>query len=206
MKPLLIFIAFALAAILGTLEHELGHYIVAKAQGFEPNIHYGFTMVKDAKGLIAAAEQNGTTIELSRKFNNNTLGGPAMTMLTGTAGLIALLILRRRNAIDAYKPLHLFWIIVALCWSREIYTSAFGLYDHVMNNTCSSDETYLLRYYHLPAWPTFLTLFIISFGICAWVCFKLVERHRLQLFFYGIAGSLAGAALWFVWLGPVLLP
>jgi hypothetical protein len=206
MKPLLIFFAFALAAILGTLQHELGHYIVAEAQGFDAEIHYGFTSTTNARELIDAAEQNGNTQALYKKFNYNTLGGPAMTMLTGTTGLIALLILRRRNAIDAYKPLHLFWIIVALCWSREIYTSTFGLYDHVVHNTNASDETRLLQHYGIAPWSGFASLFIISFGVCALVCFRLVERHRWQLFFYGIAGSLAGAALWFGWLGRVLLP
>jgi len=206
MKPLLIFLAFALAAILGTLQHELGHYIVAEAQGFDAEIHYSFTTLKNSKGLIAVAEQQDSTQALYKKFNNNTLGGPAMTILTGTVGVIALLILRRRNTIDAYKPLHLCWIIVALCWSREIYTSSFRLYDHVMHNTSASDETYLLQYNGIAALPGFISLFVISFSICAWVCFGLVQRHRWQLFCYGIAGSLAGAALWFGWLGRAVLP
>jgi hypothetical protein len=206
MKPLLIFFAFALAAIPGTLEHELGHYIAARAQGFDAEIHYGFTTVRNYRELIEIAELNGTTIELSKKFNYNTLGGPIMTMLTGTVGILVLLMLRRRNTIDAYNPLHLFWIIVALCWSREIYTASFGLYDHIMRNTCGSDETWLVAYYHISPWLAFITLFMVSFAICAWVCFGLVQRHRWPLFFYGIAGSLAGAALWFGWLGRVLLP
>lgn len=207
LQPLFIFMAFALAAILGTLHHELGHYLVARAQGFDAQIHYGFTSIDNSCALIAEAKMNGRSEQLFNCFMLNKAGGPAITILTGIIGIAGLLVLRRHAVVDAYRPKHLLWIILALFWSREVYMSSFCLFKYyVLGKSSRGDEPQLLLYWGIPQWLGLGVLFVISFSLCAWVCFGLVQRHRWQLFFYGIAGSLAGAALWFAWLGPLLLP
>lgn len=100
----LLAISFVLATIVGTVSHELGHYIPAKYYGFEPKLHYAsvsYGESAESTALYLYYEKHKEKIqsaknspekdhfqkllkELNRKYFLITLGGPVQTMLTGT--------------------------------------------------------------------------------------------------------------------------
>lgn len=76
-------IGFISATVIGTLSHEFGHYAVAEYLGYDASINYGSTALNHT-GIIPAGDRFLIT-----------LGGPAETILTGTVGVILLLLYRK---------------------------------------------------------------------------------------------------------------
>lgn len=109
-------IAFSLAAVVGTLTHELGHIAVAKSLGYETQLHYG-SMNWNRQSIIdtihalnlryqTELENNLPFPERERYFHLSQtlsmdsllirLGGPLETILTGCLGLFFLIVRRIR--------------------------------------------------------------------------------------------------------------
>lgn len=206
MPALRIFIFFFVAAIAGTLLHECGHALVAVLFGFHPEVHYAYcTSLSEAD---REAVQQGLLIY--RQYPESiwiTLGGPLQTIITGTAGIAGLLILRSKTAIDAYNSKHLLWIVLAYFHSRWVMNSAGILYKiYVSGSDSHSDEVRLFKHWNIDVATGTWVLLIISSLLLAYVTFILVRKHRWPLIVLGGLGSIAGGWFWLVWAGPVLMP
>jgi hypothetical protein len=81
---LFLFLSFILAAIVGTLSHELGHYAVAEWLGCDAVIHFGSMGIIDSGSVPEGRTSHGLWI---------TFGGPLQTVLTGSIGLMFFFVL-----------------------------------------------------------------------------------------------------------------
>lgn len=209
MKPVLLFIAFAFVAIIGTLSHEAGHYLVCQYYHLPAHIAYASTQW-DVDVLMRMKEQAiaGNISQFDMMLNGILLAGPAETILTSIIGFAWLVRLSKHGEIDVYKPLHLIAIALALFCSREVFNAAVAIIKMLAftNSEIISDEYRILDYYNIPQLPGQSLLIITCASACVYICFVLVKKHRKALILSGVAGSLAGYSMWMYWLGPLLLP
>ena len=134
-----LFLSFIFFTIFGTLSHEFGHYIVAKAKGYSARVSYGYATWEDKKNqpfIDSTYEKYYREIEANRSFPEKkkydqvlskqsndgfwiTWGGPIQTMLTGTIGFW-LLLLQRRKMIETQRINLYQWLLVflSLFWLR----------------------------------------------------------------------------------------
>lgn len=213
MKNLKIFLAFFIAAILGTLLHECGHILVSLLTGCK-SFHLGYAYMHP---LDCNYEYYPPLTVLGEAYNQTvihkllwiTLGGPLQTNLTGLLGIFLLYRLSRRRAVDAWKGLDLFYIVLAYFLSRNIFNGLTGfLHIGVAKGRGGSvgDETKIFHYFGIDSTIGHVSLMLIATALLAYVTFVLVRHHRLQLILWGGLGSIAGVAIWMRWWGPLLLP
>ncbi len=223
-------IAFAFTAIAGTLLHECGHYIAARAWGYHSTISYAFTNWDDAETdsiLQTAYAKYGDQIiqhqpypeqekvQLLEHKNRTdsfwiTLAGPLQTMLTGSLGL--LLIFIYRNRYTSVNPLS-FWewlpIFLSLFWERQVFNFFAGARLSFLKAVPSlqSDETKLSIYFNWPGWLLNTITALIGLVFSIFVVFKIVPSNYRSIFIMaGLAGGLGGFIIWIKLLGPMLLP
>ena len=146
-----------------------------------------------------------------------TFWGPVETMITGSIGFL-LLWLNRDKRLSTELPLRV-WICVYLCffWSRQVFNflSWIGTYIFTGHISAGGDEVKLSRYLSSAGdnatvlqlgWFGFVTA-VIAAVILLWATFTIVpKQQRFSFIIAGIVGSLSGFAIWFKWLGPVILP
>lgn len=219
---------FILATTIGTVSHEAGHYLVMNGMGFNPSLHYATTSYGESienNQLISYYESNKAKIHspgrsqekehfnqmsrhLDRKFFYCTLGGPIQTIITGTLGFV--LLWTRRKKILARGSLRLrewFFLFLAFFWSRQLANFLTGAYYFMRGGKSSGDEDTIARYLNLPNWIIEGAGALVAFILILWIIFFVIpKQQRLTFIFAGGVGSLAGALIWFGWLGPTILP
>lgn len=196
-----LFLSFIAATIIGTLSHELGHYIVAKYQGYDARINYGAT-------FWSSPDPNNPIIPSSPIAM--TLGGPVQTILTGTIGLL-LLFIYRKNFRSADKLSYGQWLIIflSLFWLRQTANFCTWLGGYFINGTFSSrgDEIRIANYFELPAWTVISITAIIGAFILAVITFKFIPtRQRTTFLTAGLLGGIAGFYLWLIQFGKYIMP
>jgi len=229
---------FILATIVGTVSHELGHYLPAKYYGF--NAKFSYAMVsygenpeqdkmakfyEDHKAQIMSPEASPEKAKFNdwmkaeqNKYFNTTLGGPLQTMLTGSAAFI-ILYLRRRKLIIDQSVTFSGWVLVLLSffWSRQLANLILWVGDYLITGNISNrgDEIKMSRYIlSLQHESAIVSLGLVGFltGIAAaailtYIVFGIIPKHqRFTFLSAGVFGSMAGAVIWFGWLGPAILP
>lgn len=145
---LLLTIGFVFATAVGTVSHELGHYLAGKHYGYDPVLHYGsvsknkpygytkdkFDSVYKADSIKIHAAVNTPQKARFLKYRASvagkikaekisfTLWGPLQTMITGTLGFI-LLLSQRKKIREANHLTATNWILTILTffWSRQLF-------------------------------------------------------------------------------------
>jgi hypothetical protein len=202
-KRLLVYLiaGFIVATIIGTVSHELGHYIVARGLGYDAHISY--QSVNWAKTITT------NKINLSDSFYI-TLGGPLQTMLTGTIGFILLFVFRKSfeqtNRLSFGQ-----WtlIFITLFWLRQIANFVVLLTYYIFSGKLSArgDEIKMSRYLQVPDWTIIAITALIGAGILGITIFEFVPKiHRLTFILSGLIGGVAGYMIWLEWFGKLLMP
>ncbi len=191
-------LAFIAFTILGTLTHELGHFLVGEWLGYDMKINYAATHIQD------------NSLESPRKLFLVTLGGPIQTLLTGTIGCV-LLFLNRKNFQSADKLSLKQWILVfvSLFWLRQLTNLVTWLGGYLINGEFNQggDELRIAYYLGLPDWSILTLTALIGSLILALVVFKFVpSKQRLTFIFSGLTGGIAGYLFWLVFFGKYILP
>ncbi|MFI5131972.1 MAG: M50 family metallopeptidase [Chitinophagales bacterium] len=195
---ILLSLAFIIAAIIGTLSHEFGHYIVAKGLGYKASIHYAHTSLDGG---------------LSESSNNRVLilsGGPLQTILMGMIGLL-LLELRKRSFKTKARLTRGQWVLIfiTLFWLRQTANLFVWLGDYLLTKqfSYSMDEIRIALELGLPFWSLAAITGLTGLVILCIVIFKFIPTPQRQTFILsGIIGGVTGYILWLYLLGPVLLP
>lgn len=223
-------IAFAITAVAGTLLHECGHYIVARALGYDATISYAFTNWEHPKmdstlqltyakygyqilHHLSYPDQEKVDLLEHKKMQESfwmTITGPLQTIVTGCVGLLLIFIYRKKYAL-ASKLSFWMWlpIFLSLFWARQVFNFIIGAGVQFLKAVpnLKSDETKLSIYF---GWPTWLLSAATAFtGLIAtsFVVFKVVpKKYRTVFMAAGFLGGLGGFTLWIKWLGPMLLP
>jgi len=203
-----IFLIFFIAAIVGTLAHECGHAVVGEVVGFKTSIHYQYTNCENCLERFNAAKSNDL---MDRYLYNRILftwGGPAQTILTGIAGIVGLLIVRRKQEIDAYKFKHLLLLALSFFISRNVFNEVFFWVKYLTTIQVSSrcDECKLLNYYNANPLVGHLLILVFACVILWWITFVLLRKHRVQFILWGGLGSISGGMLWLYVIGEYILP
>ena len=196
-----LFLAFFASTIIGTLSHELGHYIIAKHQGLDARINYGST-------ILSTPDPNNSIIPSSPIAT--TLGGPLQTILTGTIGLLLLFIFRKRfHSTD--KLSYGQWIIIflSLFWLRQTANFCKWLGGYFINGKFSSnsDEIRIANYFDLPTWTVISITAIIGAFVLAIITFKFIpSRQRTTFLTAGLLGGISGFYFWLIQFGKYIMP
>jgi hypothetical protein len=223
----LVFVAFA---VIGTLSHEGGHYLMARYYGFNKvRIHYAATTYGDFQDndtLKAIYSRNKYAIEhdwpyaeeqrykeLKEKLNHElfymTMAGPMQTMMTGSLGFILILIFgvsfRSTNQLKAWQWLFVF---VALFWMRQAFNLVTSLVVYISKGHFGhGDETSLYRYIGWPPVMGYLLTGTIAIIILLIIVFGYIPvKQRFTLLAAGLVGGVGGSILWLCLVGPLLMP
>ncbi|HPG10540.1 MAG TPA: hypothetical protein PLU37_03350 [Chitinophagaceae bacterium] len=189
------------STIIGTISHEAGHYITAKALGYHARINYMST--------IDILLINGKLTDPKERMLI-TLGGPVQTILTGTIGLVLLFFFRR--SFQSASKLNLKqWLIIfiTLFWLRQTANFVIWVSNYFINGQflTRGDEVKLARYFGLPE-ATIVTITALAGAIILFtVIFKFIPiAQRFTFILAGLFGGIAGYLLWFGGLGEMIMP
>lgn len=225
----LLTLGFVLATIIGTVTHEMGHYVMMKRYGFNPTIHYASASYgynpeyEKFSGFYEAHKEKIQSAEGSPEkeyFYNRlqkqkrelfliTLGGPVQTMLTGTMGLLLLWFYRKRLYINnKLKPIAWIAVFLAFFWSRQVLNFLMSVPDIFKERRYyRSDEPRISLYLNLPHWSFGMATAIIGAVLLIWVVFYVIpKQQRLSFLCAGLVSSALGWFLWMDVVGPVVLP
>lgn len=188
-------LTFALLVIIGTLTHEIAHIIAAKLLGYNTILHYGsMDWSKNGVDGILQAKNHRIIIIAS---------GVLQTIIFGTIGFF----------ITLKSKKYIFWLGVYLTffWSREIFNLLIqiiqGSYSKTKIFTGNGDEVLLSNLLNLPSGFFSVLLGVLALLSCSYVVFfKIPVYYRFSFIFSGFLGSILGYYLWFLKLGPLLLP
>ena len=191
---------FVLATIIGTITHELGHYVVAKSLGYNAEINYGSTSWTKKPNQIKKDTDNFCI----------SAGGPIETMATGSIGLLLLFIFRKKfYSADRLNLLQ--WVIVftSLFWLRQTanFLTWIGGYMITGRFSLRSDEIILARLLNFPIWSISIVTAFAGILVLTLVVFKFIPAlQRFTFLLAGIIGGIAGYIIWLHLLGPMIMP
>ncbi len=229
LKNFLLFtLIFLLCVPIGTLHHECGHYLAGKAIGQNSRINYMSTISlernKHLDTFFELSDKNRIAIENGQPFADMQkmqlakenyykesfifiLGGPLITILTGTLAFALLLFLVRKK--QAFGLKHYVLVFMSLFWLRAPANMAMGIFGYIKNGYIStrSDEVKISYYLHLP--PSFFDIFlgVIGFSIGCFIVFKIIPlQQQLNFILAGFCGGIVGYFLWLYKFGEIILP
>jgi hypothetical protein len=226
----LLFIGFLVSTIVGTLSHEFGHYTVARILGYEAKISYGSVKWMDEQDLTfirSSWKKYHTEIKAKKEFPWKSklddiyskfesdgfwigLGGPLQTIITGTFGLIFLIIFKNRFLkVDNLSKVGWLLVFLTLFWLRQTANLFVGIASLIMTGKTStrSDEAKLDLHLNFPLWTIEIVTGSIGMMILVYVIFNIIpNKQRLTFLLAGIFGGISGYILWLKTLGPIIMP
>lgn len=178
--------AFTIIVPIGTLLHELGHYLVGIFYYYDVSIHRTYTTSGAYK--FSTGEEEAAII--------TTLGGVVSTLLIS---LIGILLISAKNftpiSIQKFSIKDISKIILAYFVSRELILCFFILFEVTATNT---DEFKIAQYLNLNPKIFAATILIVSFFICLYILHKAVIKNSQFLF---LTGAVIGCGIgYFLWL------
>ena len=236
---ILLSLAFIAFTVIGTLSHEAGHYAMARYLGLQASIHYNYTdfhldpsaHLTPSPYLLPATQSAPSPHPLPKegggKVGSNTwkqfpvrlkanqafwlfLGGPLQTMLTGTLGLILLILFRRRFFTSEHLSFGLWFVVfITLFWLRQTTNLVSALVSLLFRGSVRShgDEFYLARHFHLPSFTLLAITGLAGLAILLVVIFRFIPlKQRLTFISAGVTGGVVGFVSWLVIFGKMILP
>jgi hypothetical protein len=192
---------FIIFTVIGTLSHEFGHYIVAKLLGYEAQIRYAYTSIRE------------TPNQATREYDNLLfiLGGPVQTIFTGISGLVFLLL--KRKAYQSAQELswnQWFWVFITFFLSRQtanLLSAIIPWFRLGYWPVSGGDEGNLDYYFDFPDGTILMSTGLISTVILIVVVFRFIPlKERFTFIMSGLIGCVSGFIIWMYWLGKMVLP
>ncbi len=228
---LFISLGFVCFTVIGTLSHELGHFAVAKYLGMI-NIELHYSSVNYDNPMIDYQRELYTKYEIQiredKNFSEKALyeelsssikykqimvraGGPIQTMLTGTIGLIVLILFVDKFKINGeLKLIGWLWIFLSLFWLRQTANFLASFIFFIIKGFrwgSRSDEMALAHNLHLPIYSISVITGLIGILILLWIIFFYLPRNIARTFILGgLVGGVTGYLIWFIWFGKYILP
>tara|TARA_B100001146_G_C16121572_1_gene408265 strand:- start:124 stop:822 length:699 start_codon:yes stop_codon:yes gene_type:complete len=137
-----------------------------------------------------------------------TIGGPLQTILTSIIGLF-MLYFRKSKHKSEFKVLDWLGVFLALFILREVFNGVQGLLVEVFGKVefYAGDEFGISKYLGWNVWALPSIMMIIGTAVSVYIIFKVISiQYRFSFILAGLVGGLSGFAIWFGYLGPILLP
>ncbi|WP_299888834.1 hypothetical protein [uncultured Lacinutrix sp.] len=152
---------------------------------------------------------------INNKFNVSakhsfliTLGGPVQTVLTSVFGLLILYYRKSKK-----RPNFNIWdwlgVFMSLFILREVFNTLSSLFKRFFYNTIDfyGDEFRISRYLDLNQWIIPIITCLIGLAISSHIIFKVIpKQYRFSFIIGGLIGGISGFAIWFGFLGKLILP
>ena len=188
---------FVPAAAVGTVGHELGHWLAAWMQGCEPVLHFAWVSPHCSPLLPERVEWLGIA------------AGPVSTLMCGTAGMVGLH--RWRRTADELDFKGVAWTVLTLFWSRPLFNTlvqlgVVGLGLVSPERLLQSDEGRMSAAMGLPTMTMSVVCSLLALGVIVWTTRQVPAAVRGAWAAGALSGALVGFALWMGALGPAWLP
>ncbi len=222
-------LTFIVMTVIGTVSHELGHYSAAKLLGYDASINYRSASYWnddlseyfndifhkysfEIKNKLPFTEKEEYYALIEKHHKNTffiTLGGPLQTMLTGTLGVILLLINRKKyikvNSVSVSG-----WVVIfmSLFWLRQTANMCMSVFSYLLKGRISlkGDETKLALYLNLNIWTIEVITGLVGI-IVLLIILKLIPKRLLVTFILaGCVGGVLGFYLWLIKFGQYIMP
>lgn len=207
---------FILFTAIGTVTHECGHLVAARALGYDATIHYASTSYGRSSGEVAnfaKASRDAYDQGVSKSKSDQLLivaGGPLQTMLTGIIGLTILLWRKRSRSGNRLTRFDWFAVFLALFWLREVFNLTMSVSSGIIASSgsyFSGDEKKISVL--LGLWEGTMSCSLGAIGLMVAlyiICAVIPARLRLTFILSGVVGGVVGYVLWMEVVGPVVLP
>jgi hypothetical protein len=190
-----LFILFMFIPIVGTISHELGHVWMAKILGYHTQLHYG-----------SMDWHNETYTDLTAPAMHRFLvaiAGPVITWLIALVGFL----LVRRTANPIQKWLGLSLAFFAFRNTANLIMLIIHKITGLGHGIAGGDEYRLSVMMGMPYAMLDVVMGMIGYFVCFGLYDQFIPKPDRKLFKrVFIGGCVAGVALWFYLLGPLLLP
>jgi len=188
---------FLPAAAIGTVGHELGHWVSSHLLGCAPVLH--FASVSPHCPLDAPPE-----VELL-----GVAAGPLSTIVCGTAGMVGLA--RWQKTAQGLDFKGIGWTVLALFWSRPLFNLIVQLGSVALGlvgpqRLEGGDEARLSMAMGWHPLALSIAFAAMSLGVVVWTAFQIPQRLRGSWAAGAVSGALAGFAVWMGVFGPAWLP
>lgn len=185
---------FLVVPIIGTILHEVGHYIAAIVQGYEAEIYYAFCSSTISPSLDPA------------QYFIFIVGGPTATWIQSLIPFFLLLILypkERRESFDGKYPASFMFLMAFASFAGRFVFNAGG---YILQGSPNMDEVKMANYLGLPE-AVFVYLFgVIGIAVLLGLIYIIPKRDRITVTLSCILGSVSGYLLWYEFLGPLIMP
>lgn len=199
---LFLILSFILFTAIGTVSHEMGHWIVAEVIGIDAKVNYYSTSF--------IGQSNDRTRLLKMEDLAIYIGGPLQTMLVGSFGFLCLW----KNRFLLYKKEKLdfkdwFFVFLSLFWLRELANFVMWMISYYNKGYFANrmDEVRIAIKLGLPQGSIIGVLAFLSLIISLIVIFKFIPvSQRFSFIISGFVGGVLGYLLWLEWFGKYILP
>jgi len=186
--------------IIGTLAHELGHYLVAFIFKQPAYISYAFTHIIPPDHLTPNPNQ----------FFWFIMGGPISTWITAVSGIAIIIIFYRAMHKEKEKTVGIGQTIALICTSfgiRFIFNAGgYLIFSTILGNLSNSDEVKIAEYLSLSPDLLMYGSAIIALVLILVALYYIPRYQRYTILKAGILGGLLGYLFWYYWVGPIILP
>ncbi|MFX0038661.1 MAG: hypothetical protein ACFFCY_12580 [Promethearchaeota archaeon] len=188
---------FFIVVIIGTLIHELGHYIVAVIYGVPAQICYAYTYYFGP----LTSDQRFTFL----------MGGPISSWLVSIIGIIFILFKYRNMHNEQEESIGVGQIIsiVATSFSIRFVFNALWYFVNtsILSMPSGADEVIIARDY----WEINPDILIYGSAVIALIfivvaLYYIPRFQRYVILIGGIIGGILGYLFWNYWVGPIILP
>ncbi len=187
------FLIYLPIPMIGTLLHELGHYLVALSYGYNSQIHYAF----------CTYDNKGNYDPVAAFFI--TLGGPVATWMQSLVPFFIMAVYYRKEKRMQFKddlpPLYIVLLCLSTFCSRFVFNAGKGLISNP-----GGDEAVIALALGLPAGLILYLFAFIATIMLFYMLYMIPKNFRLPLVFGAISGAILGYYIWYVHLGPLILP
>ena len=188
-------LCFILIVPVGTLLHELGHFIAADILNLSPILHFDcITYQWLATDKISNLNEFWVI-----------LMGPFSNMSIAFIGLIGLIKIKKK-----YTKYFWLYIYLSLFSSREVINILLSSIYYCFcgtNSIFGGDEFYLNTYLNLPNGLIPIIFALIGSIICFYVIFFQIPKKKRNVFLIsGFLGGMFGFYTWFKIIGTYVLP
>ena len=184
--------------IIGTLAHELGHYLVAVIYQQPAGIAYAYTY------LIGS---NFLTPEQEFWF---IMGGPISTWTVAVLSISIILWRYRPMRYELSKPIGLGQSITSVGASfslRFIFNAGmYFIFTTLLGNSSSADEVKIAISLGISPDLTMYGSAIIALMLILLTLYYLPRHQRYIILIAALLGGILGYIFWYYWVGPIVLP